>query len=194
MRGLSNPPNLPSLPGPPKKPQAPRFVPPHELLVSGPGDPPNGFLTGQTSLPEWWWYWGSAKVFDDPKDPRQPPFFGGRDWGYQVARMGGHTRALGAAVVDFVYWQGATLIGVRIQGERFHVYAGSHKHALDLVQRTELERNGLTVIDVYEEDFLGDPSGQKTVVAVKKAVGRLEKISPITAGTAIRASRLKVLG
>lgn len=194
MRGLSNPPTLPSLPGPPKKPQAPRFVPPHEYLIGGPGDPPPGFLTGQNSLTEWYVYFALAKIFDDPKEYRNPPFYGGRDWGYQIARLGGFTRALGSAVVDFVVYQGATVLGIRIQTERFHTYAGSRRHAYDIVQRGNLEGNGLSVVDVYDDQILGDPSGQKAVIAMKKAIGRLEKISPVTAGTATRASRLKVLG
>lgn len=194
MRGLSNPPRLPKLPGPPQKPTGPRFVPPHELLVSGPGEPPPAFLTGQNSVTEWIQYWALAKVFDDPEDPRVPPYYGGVNWGYQIARLGGYVRSLGSAVVDFVVYQDATVLGIRVQTERFHTFAGSRRHAYDTVQRANLEANGMTIVDVYDDELLGDPSGQKAVIATKRLIGRLEKISPVTAGTAIRASRLKPLG
>lgn len=191
---LSTPPRLPTLPGPPKAPRGPRFVPPHEEVIGGPGEPPPGFLTGQNSLTEWYAYFALAKVFNDPPDPRIPPYFGGKDWGYQIARLGGFVRSLGSAVVDFVVYQDATVLGIRIQTERFHIFADSRRHAYDAIQRADLEANGLTVIDIYDDELLGDPSGQKAVVAMKRAVGRLEKINPVIAGTAIRATRIKVLG
>lgn len=190
---MSQPADLPDLKRAPKAPRGPRFVPAHELVVGGPGEPPPGFLTGQNSLTEWYAYWALAKIFNDPKDYRQPPFFGGVEWGYQIARLGGFVRALGSAVVDFVVYQGATVLGIRIQTERFHTFAGSRRYSYDLVQRASLEGAGLTVVDVYDDQLLGDPSGQKSIVAMKGAIGRLEKVSPIVAGTAFRASRLKVL-
>lgn len=191
---MSKPADLPDLKKAPKAPTGPRFIPAHELVVGGYGDPPPTFLTGQNSLTEWIAYWALAKIFNDPKDPRQPPFFGGVDWGYQIARLGGFVRAIGSAVVDFVVYQGATILGIRIQTERFHTYAGSKRHGYDLIQRATLEGSGLTVIDVYDTDLLGDPSGQKAIIAMKKAIGRIERVSPINAGTGYRASRLKVLG
>jgi hypothetical protein len=198
MRGLATPPRLPKLRTPPKSPTGNRFVPRGaELVVSGPGDPPPGFINGQNSLTEWVCYWALAKIFDNPRteDLRKPPFYGGfPDWGYQVAELGGHVRALGSAVVDFVIYQGGTIIGVRIQTERFHIFTDSRRHAMDSLQLAQLEANGMRVVDVYDTDLLGDPSGQKAVVAMKRAIGRLPKIDPILAGTAFRASRIKPLG
>jgi len=190
---LSSPPDLPRLARPPQAPTGPRFVPAHETLIGGPGDPPPGFLTGQNSLDEWWWYWASAKVFDDPKDPRQPPFFGGEQWGYQIARMGGFVRALGSAVVDFVYYQDATVLGVRIQTERFHQFTDASKQGYDVLQRAMLEGDFMRVVDVYDEEFLGDPSGQRAVLAVKRVLNRIERVNPVVAGTAYRASRIRPL-
>jgi len=136
-----------------------------------------------------------ARVFQNPKHPEVGPFYGGSpDWSYQVAELGGFTRAIGSAVVDFVLYQGRTIIGVRIQTEHFHLFTDSAKQASDAFQRVNLEASGMTVVDIYDNEILGDPSGQKAIIAAKHAIGRLERVNPITGGTAIRASRLKILG
>lgn len=164
-----------------------------ETYGSGYGEPPPGFVVGQTSVTEWIAYWALAKIFDDPKDPRMPPYFGGRDWGYQIDRLGGYVRAVGSAVIDFVVYYAVTTIGIRIQTERFHLFADSRRQAYDTLQRAELERSGITVVDVYDTDLLGDPSGQKAIIAMKRAIGMLEPVNPIIAGTALRGSRLRVI-
>lgn len=196
MKSLAAPPRPPTLRHKAEKPTGPRFVPKDDVLISGYGDPPPGFLNGQNSLTEWIFYWAMAKVFGNPRgsDVRLAPFYGGwPDWGYQVAELGGHTRALGSAVVDFVVYQGLTIIGIRIQTERFHIFTESRKQVYDEIQRAQLEGNGLRVVDIYDTELLGDPSGQKAIIAAKRAIGRLENINPIVARTAIRGSRLKVL-
>jgi hypothetical protein len=194
MRGLSTPARLPKLPKPPKVPQPPRFVPQAGEPVGGPGQSPPGFLTGQNSLTEWYVYWGFARIFTNPKDPRVGPFYGGfPDWGYQVAEIGGHTRALGSAVVDFVAYQGREILGIRVQTEHFHIYADARKQAYDELQRATLESSGLRVIDIYDSQILGDPSGQKCILALKQILNRIELIDPDIAMTAIRGSRLRPL-
>lgn len=191
---LSSPPKLPTIRKPPAAPTGPKFVPKHNEIMGGPGEPPPGFLTGQNSLTEWYCYFALAKIFRNPKDPRVGPFYGGwPDWAYQVSELGGHTRALGSAVVDFVVYHGGTTVGIRIQTERFHIFTDSRRHAYDAFQRAQLEQ-GMRVIDIYDDELLGDPSGQKAVVAMKRAIGLIEKINPVIAGTAIRASRLKPYG
>jgi len=164
-----------------------------ETYGSGYGEPPPGFVVGQTSVTEWIVYYSLAKIFDDPKDPRKPPYFGGTNWGYQIARLGGHVRAVGSAVIDFVVYHEATTVGIRVVTERYHIFAGSRQQAYDTLQRAELERSGITVVDLYDDDLLGDPSGQKAIIATKRAIGMLEPINPMLAGTAIRGSRLRVI-
>lgn len=193
MRGLSSPPKIQSIRHKPDKPTGPKIIP-KERLVPGPGDPPPGFLTGQNSLTEWICYWALARIFNNPPGDRvrEQPFYGGwPEWGYQVAELGGHMRALGSAVVDFVIYQGGTIIGIRIQTERFHLFAGSRRIEYDAMQRMGLEANGMTMVDVYDDEILGDPSGQKAILAMKRAIGRLERVNPTVARTAIRASRLR---
>ena len=106
--------------------------------------------------------------------------------------MGGYVRALGSAVIDYLIHLGPTLIGLRLQTERFHVFTESRKHAYDLIQRGNLMKN-IEVIDMYDDDILGDPSGQKAIVAVKRTLNLIEALNPILAGTAIRGSRLRTL-
>lgn len=193
MRGLSNPPDLPDLRAPAPRPTGPLFLPKGETIIGGYGEPPPGFVTGQTSLTEWIFYWSLAKVFKDPKDPRVPPYYGGRDWGYQIAKLGGFVRAVGSTVIDFVVYQGPTVIGIRIQTEHFHIFTSSRKHSYDMLQRAQIENAGIRVVDVYDTELLGDPSGQKAVIAAKRAIAMIEKQNPVLSGTAARGSRLKVL-
>lgn len=175
------------------RPRGPRAVNVREQIIGGYGDPPPGFIGGQNSITEWIVYWALAKIFDSPKNPRIPPFLGGEGWSYQVAKGGKFRRAIGSAVVDFVVYYGRTAVALRIQTEYFHTFTDSRKQATDLMQRVNLTGNDLQVIDVYDTALLGDPSGAKAIVAIKRAIGMLEDVNPTTAGTALRASRMKVL-
>jgi hypothetical protein len=193
MRGLASPPRLPNLRSPAKSPTGDRFVPKIATTLSGPGDPPPGFLTGQNSATEWLVYWALFKILgQSTDDPRQPPFYGLFPFfQYQSAQLGGHTRALGSAVVDFVLFHGRTIVGVRIVTERFHIFASSRQQSADALQRAQLEANGLKVIDVYDNDLLPAADGQKAVITMKRAIGLLEPLNPMIGGTAFRASRLR---
>lgn len=177
-----------------ERPQGPIDIPKGETVLGDWYDPPPGFLTGQNSVTEWTAYKALARIFNDPKTPRIGPFYGGIEWSYQIAELGGHTRALGSAVVDFVVYQGATIIGIRIQTEYFHRFTTSNKQVYDALQRAQLEANGLNVVDVEDIDLLNDPSGQKAVIAMKRAIGRIERVNPVGSGTAIRGSRQDAIG
>lgn len=151
------------------------------IRTGGPGEPPPMFVSATTSRSEWVAYWALAKAFNDPRDPRQPPFFGGRDWGYQIALQGGR-REPGGSVVDFIVYLPGETIGIRLQTERFHIAAGPEKQAYDEAQFTNLSRF-LTVRDLYEQDILGDPSGEAAVRAVIDLIGGRGRMSPIRSGT-----------
>lgn len=150
-------------------------------LVIGPGDPPPGFVTATTSLSEWVWYWASSKVYNDPKDPRQPPYWGGEKWGYQIAQAGGRSVLFGA-VVDFVYYLPGRTVGLRVQTARFHEEAGPEKRLTDAVQRMNLSR-WMTVLDVYEQDFLADRTGQAACALLVKTLGGRKNFRPSAIGT-----------
>jgi len=163
-------------------PRGPRMYTQPTTFTGGPGKPPPGFVVGQTSASEWNLYWAFAKVFGEPVDPRKPPFQGGFPyWGYQVSYMGAYRRAPGSAVVDYVIYNGASRIGVRLQTLRFHSMADAQKKAFDSLQKFDLDQYA-SIVDIFEEEVLGDPSGAKYVVAAKNAIGMLEHADPILAG------------
>jgi hypothetical protein len=153
---------------------------PKDVIV-GPGDPPPNFVTATTSLSEWIWYWASAKVYNDPKDPRQVPYWGGEKWGYQVAQQGGRQVMFGA-VVDFIYYLPGQTIGIRIQTARFHEEAGPTKRMTDQAQRMYLSR-WITIMDVYEQDYIADRTGEAACRLLVQTLGGRKRFRPSAIGT-----------
>lgn len=201
---LSSPPKLPTIRTKATRPTGLRIIPKTETMISGPGEPPEGFgmglfsreafVSGKTSKSEWPPYWGFARIFKNPRDPRIPPFFGGSpDWFYQ-SEQNTLFGISGSTNVDFVIHQAPTIIGVRVFSERYHVYTSSEQQAYDEQQKAALEAAGVTVFDLYEDEYLNDPSGQNVIIACKRAIGRLPSLNPLTSGTALRASKMKTLG
>jgi hypothetical protein len=173
-----------------KFPQGPRLykVPKNPLFAKGPGEPPPDFLDPRLhgSRTEWPIYWALARIFNNPPDPRKPPYVGGPpDWSYQKYEMGG--RNLGGAVVDFVVSSapGGVPIGLRIGTEFFHFAAAPGKQASDELQFALLSR-GMNIVDINDFDFLQDPSGQAAVVRVKEALGLIRRPDPIASNTTRR--------
>ncbi len=159
------------------------------LVTGGFGDPPAGFILASTSISEWMVYWALAKIYGQPKDPRQGPFIGFPGvWGYQVPAMGG--RAVGGAVVDFIVFDTASgiPIGIRIQTELWHLFTANRKQATDLLQRQRLSEN-MTVIDVYDYQYTGDKTGQQVIQVMKTAIGAIEIPDPLRGATARRNPR-----
>lgn len=155
------------------------------VYLGGPGAPPPGFTTGQQSGPEWIVYWALSKIFGLPRDPRLPPFNGGYPiWGYQVPMLGVYTRQPGSSVPDFVVWTARVIL--RVNGNHYHEVTTATKQAYDMMQKAELERVGFAVMDLWEENLVGDPTGEKAVINVKRAVGQLEPIDPIISATGRR--------
>lgn len=150
------------------------------LPVGGPGEPPEGFVTAHTSRDEWIIYWALAKVLRDPPDPRQPPFIGGVLWEYQKTVDGG--RVVGGQVVDFVYLhpKGKT-IGLRIQTERYHIMTDAAKQMSDFFLKSS-QRAIDQIVDIYSQDYLGDPSGKAACVVVANALKGIQSYSPILSG------------
>lgn len=176
-------------------PQGPRlYKEPKDKGFRGPvADPPKGFVGAHTSESEWMVYWGLAKVLGVPQEPREPPWLGYPPiWYYQSEFAGGRKMA-GGAVVDFVVAGGAQGrdqdIGFRLQTERFHIYADSDTHASDQAQLWNLS-SSMRIVDLYDQDFLQDPTGQAVIILIKDALaGRIEP-NPITDGTTMRVTRL----
>jgi len=191
---------LPQLRRPPAIPTGPRMYKPIPLdqqpITQGPGQPPPGFLVPSNSITEWMCYWGLARIFQNPVDPRQGPFYGGwPDWAYQTAVDGGR-QGPGGSVVDFVIYnpgKSSNTIALRIVTEYWHLYAPNAKQASDEMQREALESE-YTVIDLYDFDFINDLTGQATILTLKNVLGFTERPNPLYVGTTIRGSRMDRIG
>jgi hypothetical protein len=189
---LRRPNRLPTMRDLPTNPRGPRLYSQRPKRLGGPGVPPPGFVGGQTSAEEWWVYWALAKIFDDPADPRQPPFLGARDgrWTYQSPFAGGR-RMAGGAVIDFVVYAGGEVIAIRLQTERFHIYATGGQQTHDLEQEAVISEYA-RVIDLFSQDFIGDGTGQAVIIQLKDALAGFPPRDPITSGTARRSRMAKV--
>jgi hypothetical protein len=153
-------------------------------MGSGPGEPPPGFVTPTTSATEWYVYWALAKIYEDPLDPRQGPFFGRKlKWGYQIGLDGG--RSAGGAVVDFLIDEvpSGKRLGIRVVTQYFHLGQGSGKIAQDETQKANLMKY-IDVYDLYDTEVLDDRTGEKSIIATKKALSMIHSSDPIFAGDA----------
>ncbi len=167
---------------PPVSSRGPRVFRKPAQHFGGPGEPPPGFVTATTSKDEWKIYWALMRILDPERDPRQPPFFGGKDWAYQSSELGTFTRSLGSAVVDFLITLSYPFIVLRIQTPRYHILTDSRKQAYDALQLSQLS-NKFLVVDIYSQDFLADESGAAAIVVVKEALGLIRRRNPLTSGT-----------
>jgi hypothetical protein len=150
----------------------------------GPGDPPLGFVGAHTSRTEWLVYWALAKKFGDPKDPRQAPFTGSRlgTWFYQVMDQGGRVPA--GSVSDFQVKTPLGWIIMRVDTERWHIFASAAQQAKDLFLKTHLKTG--KVVTLYEQDFIADDTGEAVMKVVALALKGLELPNPIRTGQALR--------
>lgn len=177
---------IPRLRGIPKRNTGPRILQlasdPRQL--GGPGEPPEGFVTAHTSRTEWVVYWAFARVLRDPPDPRKPPYVGGAQWSYQTPLDGG--RVVGGQVVDFVYLgpKGKT-VGVRVQTERFHIMTTSNKLVQDFLLKST-QRALDIIVDIFDQDFMGDESGKAACVVVANAIKGIQALNPSVYGRAQR--------
>lgn len=160
---------------PPRRTQRPR--PPaifqtgkRRIQLDGPGEPPVGFVSGTTSLSEWYIYWAFLKV----KGPE-----GESSWGFQIDAGGGRGRR-GGAVIDFVVWDQEPRLAIRIQTERYHIAVRQQVQTFDETSKRMLERLGYKVIDIYEEHFIRDKSGRMSIILVREALQGKQRPSPLT--------------
>jgi hypothetical protein len=84
----------------------------------------------------------------------------------------------GGAVVDFVIFTPRYNIGIRIQSFFFHLAAGAEKQSSDFSQRVNLEAYGLQVVDVYEQDFIHDLTGNAARRLIRMALAGQEMPNP----------------
>lgn len=142
------------------------------VYVGGPGEPPAGFVGGTTSATEWYFYWACEKILG-PEGIR---------WDFQSSQMGGRHQA-GGAVVDFVIMQNRGLrVGVRIQTYRFHQNVDSFKQAYDIAQFRALYGPDFIIIDVFEDQYINDQTGQAAIVAVLEVINNKQRPNPLANG------------
>lgn len=193
LTGLSS--RLPKMHMPPKLPTGKKMYTPipldQQIITQGPGTPPQGFLGPYNSVTEWYIYWALSRIFHNPPEFRKAPFEGGwPDWQYQKAWNGGRDSP-GGSVIDFVILSPAHEgdIALRVVTEYWHLFANAEKHASDDEQRYFLE-DDFILKDVYDQDFINDPSGQAAIITCKNVCSLLERPNPNWIGTAIRGSRM----
>lgn len=156
--------------------------------VTGPGEPPPNFVGGNTSRSEWFIYWALAEYFNDPPNPRVPPFFGGRLWGYQITAIDSTTGKIGSANVDFVVYAGIDRFAIRVETSRYHINTNAMQQAFDQIQTIRVARY-YKVYMIYEQDFINDPSGQAAMQVVKEILtyGQSNaRPAPIASARAVR--------
>lgn len=187
-RSQIRPPRLRSFPVMPTGPRFLDFPDDFGKEFRGPGEPPPGFLNYTNSYSEWVIYWALSKVIGVPKDPRQPPYEGyPGSWTYQRPFEGG--RIAGGQVVDFLIEDPSATAGgaiaLRIQTERYHIFTDAAKQAVDRMLLTRLSGR-YRVVDIYEQDFISDESGQAAVLETKRALYGGATSNPLRTGQARR--------
>lgn len=185
---------VPRLRRPPSQPTGPKWVGVNTIkqLTGGPADPPPGFLSPANSRTEWMIYWSLAKIFGNPPDPRRPPFEGAYpDWLYQAAYNGG-AGTLGGTTIDFVVYAGRKPTAFRIVTEYYHIFTDRRKQVSDEMQKITVS-NQYDVVDLYDQDFISDPTGAAAIQVVKMGLAMIERPDPLLTGVALRGSRMDIL-
>lgn len=197
-RAITKPPNVrrptrpPRLRTPARLPRGPQlyYVPIGADRGSTILPPPPGFVTPTTSVTEWFVYFALSRVLGYPKDPRRPPYVGWPGlWGFQANFEGGRHRR-GGQVLDFLVEPGSYSrqsggIAIRIQTEYYHVYTDGRTHALENILESRLARH-YEVRDLWDQEFVRDPTGEAAVLAVKQVLSGQRQANPVRTRTAIR--------
>lgn len=136
---------------------------------------PELFATGTTSAPEGFIYWALTKLLG-PEDYST--------WTYQASVLNGR-HSPGGAVVDFVVYLPNVTLGFRIQTYRFHEDAPVSKRIYDVEQLIAIFRADFMVIDIFEQDFLYDETGQAAIKVVLEALSNLQRPDPIATGLTV---------
>jgi hypothetical protein len=137
------------------------------------------FVGAHTSLSEQMIYRAIARKMGDPPHPEKPPYSGGVNWSYQDPLLGGRMTK-GGSVCDFnIHWNTEDVC-IRLQSERYHVTAEMAKRVDELYEKSHGDR----VIDIYEQDFVGDCSGEAACAVVADALAGRDAPNPAILGTA----------
>lgn len=141
-------------------------------------------MGAHVSASEWMIYVALSFVTGDPPDPKRPPYIGGVTWAYQSPISGGRLER-GGQVCDFMVHQpGSEEMCIRLQSERFHVQANHRKVQQDLYLKTHTR--GTKIVDLYEQDYIGDKSLRSACRVVANALAGREIYNPALFGTSRR--------
>lgn len=148
-------------------------------VTKGPGEPPPRFDSPTTSAEEWsCLYWPLAKVMRDPKDPRQPPFVGGRLWTYQRPFSGGRLQR-GGQVIDAEVTYGSRRIAIRLMTSLYHAQAKREQQIKDMRGKIELAKFD-RVCDIWTQSVIHDETGEAACQAVADCLRGKETPDPFT--------------
>lgn len=175
-----------------------RIRPPGQLgkkpvrMGIGPGNPPAGFISPGTSLPEWYLYWALWQVLHEEGNARDsgPPFYGGQRFRYQVAINGGR-RTMGGNITDFIVDWGPRSVALWLQGDRHHLEGGPERNAIDM----DLMMQNAARMDVraiYEINLISDPTGEQACRTTVETLGGRRFVNPAQSGQ-YRPTRLGTL-
>lgn len=142
------------------------------------------FVGAHTSLTEQMIYRAIAKVTGDPPHPERPPYTGGVNWSYQDPLLGGRM-SKGGQVCDFTIRWGTEEVCIRLQSEYWHVQAEMAKRIDELYEKSHGDR----IVDIFEQDFVGDCSGEAACRVVANALAGRETGDPGYRGTAQQTRR-----
>jgi hypothetical protein len=142
----------------------------------GPGPQEEQYKSGTTSDTEFYIIWALRQIFKNYPNGGEGIF-----WDYQKSQQGGR-HLPGGSVLDFILWGRPYNIGIRIQGTYWHFGRGEDQLADDFSQKIRLNGGGLVIVDIYEQDFINDPSGYAAIRVVLLAMERQENYNPRAAG------------
>ena len=145
----------------------------------GPGDPPAEFLdpVHHGSAQEWMYYWALSRIFRDPENPRLPPYEGGKDWQYQVSTDGTFIRSPLSSVLDFLVVFGDEKVGLRIQTERWHVFADAVQNSEDYYLKFHSQAVD-RIMDLHPQYVIADEGGQAVIKQVVRALNNIQEPDP----------------
>ena len=150
--------------------------------TGGPGAKPVDFAG---SVPEWVWYWASARYHKDPRDPRQPPFLGGALWKYQAPENAANPREVGESISDFLYLvPGGGNIIVRIEGTFWHLEQGSGQQARDLYLITQAGHAIDRVVRINDGQFMADVTGATAIQLLADVLANRAPVGQLLGGMA----------
>lgn len=177
--------NLPSVTGLPKGPRGRSLINYGPAVAgmqyktaqaSGPNALPDDmFMGNQRTLSEKYLYWALLKLLG--------PEWEGR-WEYQ-GHSAANSQVRGFARVDFIIFGSRYDIGVRVQTYRFHMNVDPRKQAYDEEQLLALTGRYFTVIDVFEQDYIHDDTGQAAIQVMLEVINNRQRQNPLATGNVI---------